>query len=182
MRSLGIALILATVGCAANTPLGGGVSTSNTSMVGVSGTVAKLSMIAEVDPITEDLAASPAAAWSQVAPAYADIGIPLSLSFDDVKLAGNQGFRTHREIGGVGMRNYLQCGSTSGFDNSEVYEISLNVATQIQPQGDGTSKVATVLNATGTPMGVGSNSVNCASTGALEARINDAIAKRLHLK
>jgi hypothetical protein len=182
MRLLGIALVFATVGCAANTQLGGGASSSNTSMLGVSGTVAKLSMIAEVDPITETLAASAKGAWAQVAPAYADIGIPLSISFDDVMLAGNQGFRTHREIGGVGMRNYLQCGSTSGFDNSEVYEIQLNVATQIQPQADGTSKVATVLSAMGTPMGVGSNSVNCSSTGALEERINDTIAKRLHLK
>jgi hypothetical protein len=182
MRSLGIALIVATIGCAANTQVVPATMNSNTNMVGPRGALATLSMIAEVDPVVEALAATPAGAWSQVAPAYADVGIPLSLSFDDQRLAGNQGFRVRREIGGVAMRNYLNCGSSSGFDNSEVYEISLNIATQVQPQADGTSKVATVLNATGTPMGVGSNSVNCSSTGALEERINDTIAKRLHLK
>ena len=182
MRLTGIILLMSAIGCASNpSPLGSVRAESTARTVGIGGTVLKLAMIVESEPITKALAASPEGAWAQVAPAYADIGIPLTIFSPQDRLAGNQGLNVRREIGGAPMHNYLNCGDASGFSNADTYLISLNVATQIQKEADGTSKAATVLDATGTSMSLGTNSVHCSSTTELEARINGLIAKRLNL-
>jgi hypothetical protein len=177
MRVYRTMLALSMCACASNSV--GGTSTSTVRMAGVGGTVATLSMIAESDPVTTALMTTPEKAWLQVPGAYQDVGIPLSFSVPQTKIAGNQGTNLHRELTGVGLRNYFLCGDASGGPNADVYTIVLNIATQIQDGEGGSAKAATVLDATGIPMSSGSNSVHCGSTGELERRINDAIAKRV---
>jgi len=139
-------------------------------------------MVADVEPGIKALAASADSAWKQVPAAYADLAIPITILVNEAMLAGNQGFTARREIAGVPMRKYFMCGEASGGPNADTYMISMNIATQIQKEADGTSKAATVLDATATSMVSGTNAVHCGSTGALEERVNDQIAKRLNLK
>ena len=55
-------------------------------------------------------------------------------------------------------------------------------ATQISKEPDGTSKASTVMDATATPMSMGSNMIHCSTTGELEKRVNEVLATRLNLR
>ena len=182
MRRVTAVLVLSVLGCA-SAPSLGGVSQSTAAISGVAyGTFAKLSMIAESEPVVLPLAASPEGAWARVAPAYAEIGIPLTIVAADVKLAGNQGFNVRRTIGRIPMRNYLRCGDDGTGPNADTYQISMNIATQIQKADDGTSKVATVMDAMATSPTMGGNLIRCSTTGELEARVNEVVATLLNLR
>lgn len=183
MRSISVFLILSALGCAGSTNIGSSAQSTTTNIAGVAtGMFAKLSMVAESEPVVLPLAASPAGAWSHVAPAYAEIGIPLTIIAADAMLAGNQGFNVRRSIGRVPMRNYLRCGDDGTGPNADSYQISMNIATQIQKVGDGTSKVATVMDATATSPTMGGNLIHCSTTGELEARVNEVVATLLNLR
>lgn len=179
MKVARILLALSAMGCAANSI--GGSSTSTTQVNGVGGVVANLTMITDAAPVTRALAVTPEKAWAQVPSVYAELGIPLSFMVAESRIAGNQGVNLHRQLAGTALRQYFLCGDASGGPNADTYTITVNVATQIQPDGAESAKAATVLDATATPMSSGSNSVHCGSTGDLERRINDLIAKRLGL-
>ncbi len=182
MRTARIIVLFGVAACASSPTLSNGTS-SQTSQVAVGNrTIAMLSVIAEADPVVTPLAASPGAAWAQVEVAYSDLGIPLTFLQSENMMAGNQGLNLRRQIGGVGLRNYLLCGNDGGGPNADSYLISMNIATQIQKAGDGTSKVATVMDATATSMTMGTNPIHCSSTGELEKRVNEIVAKRLNLR
>jgi hypothetical protein len=181
MRTTSALFLVATVGCASS-PTVGGVSTSTNQVVVAEGTVAVLSTIAESSPAVEPLAASPEGAFAQVAGTYAELGIPLTIISPAAMLAGNQGFNVRHAIGGVAMRNYLLCGDDGTGPNADTYQISMNIATQITKEADGTSKAATVMDATATPMSMGSNLIRCSTTGELEKRVNAVLATRLNLR
>lgn len=180
MKSIRILLLLSAGACASS-PTIGGTTTSTAEVRGVGGTVAALSTISVSDPVVKALAASPGGAWAQVAPAYLELGIPLTFSVAEARIAGNQGITVRRQLAGVALRNYFLCGEASGGPNADIYNISINLATQIQEVPDGTSKAATVVDATATPVSSGTNAVHCGTTGELERRVNDLIAKRLNL-
>jgi hypothetical protein len=182
MRYAPIVFLFALAACASSPGISNGVATQTAQVMLPSGMIAKLSVIAETDPVVTPLAASPAGAWSQVPAAYADLGIPLTFSQSENMMAGNQGLNIRRQIGGVGLRNYLLCGDNGSGPNADSYLISLNIATQVQKVDDGTSKVATVLDATATSMTTGTNPVHCSSTGELEKRLNELVAKHLNLR
>lgn len=178
MRLIGILSLVLLPACATSNMTGSTLST--TTVVGAGGERSSLAMIAHSEPITRDMPALPAAVWAQLPAVYAELGIPLSVLVQKDMLLGNQGFNIRKAIGGVAMRNYLQCGDASGTPNADIYQISMNIATQVQRQPDSTSRVATVLDATASPMSVGTETVQCATTGQLEERINEMLARRLH--
>lgn len=182
LRTALIFLSCSALGCASSPGLGGRTETTESVHGATTGVFAKLSTIVEADPVVTPLAASPEGAWAQVAPAYTEIGIPLTIVAGDSRLAGNQGWTLRRAVGGVALRNYLRCGDDGTGPNADTYQISMNVATQIQKEADGTSSAATVMDATASPMSIGSNILRCSSTGELEKRINETIAKRLNLR
>ncbi|MDQ6717307.1 MAG: hypothetical protein M3Z17_03040 [Gemmatimonadota bacterium] len=183
MPRTSLLLLLSAFGCASSTNIGSSAQSTTTNIAGVTtGTFAKLSMVAESEPVVLPLAASPEGAWAQVAPAYTEIGIPLTIVAADAKLAGNQGFNVRRSIGRIPMRNYLRCGDDGTGPNADTYQISMNIATQIQKVDDGTSKVATVMDATATSPTMGGNLIHCSTTGELEARVNEVVATLLNLR
>lgn len=182
MRAARVLFLLGVAGCAGSPGVTSGVATQTAQVMLPAGMIAKLSVIAETDPVVTPLAASPAGAWAQVPAAYADLGIPLTFSQPENMMAGNQGLNVRRQIGGVGLRNYLLCGDNGSGPNADSYQISMNIATQVQKADDGTSKVATVLDATATSMTTGTNPVHCSSTGELEQRLNELVARHLNLR
>jgi hypothetical protein len=182
MRTARILLLLGVPACASSPSLTNGVATQTSQVTTAAGTIAKLSVIAEVEPVVTPLAASPVGAFAQVPAAYADLGIPLTFSQAENMMAGNQGLNVRRQIGGVGMRNYLLCGDNGSGPNADTYLISMNIATQVQKVDDGTSKVATVVDATATSMTTGTNPIHCSSTGELEKRVNELVARHLNLR
>src|SRR6266536_1278677 len=122
--------------CGATTNMGG-ATIHTTSVVVAGGERASLSQIAAAEPITKDVPVLPAAAWAELPAVYDSLGIPLTIMIPDEMLVGNQGFNVRKAIHGVAMRNYLQCGDASGTPNADIYQISMNIATQIRKQSDG---------------------------------------------
>lgn len=181
MRVNGILFLFSALCCASPASIGG-MRQSTAQVVTAAGTIATLSVIAQSDQVVDPLAASPGGAWAQLSPTYAEVGIPLTLFLPETRIAGNQGLNVRRTLGGVALRNYLLCGDDGTGPNADTYLISMNIATQIQAEADGTSKVATVMDATATSMTTGTNIIRCSTTGQLEKRINDVLAKRLNLK
>jgi hypothetical protein len=55
----------------------------------------------------------------------------------------------------------------------------MRVTTQVVPEGETRSTVRTLVQAMGRPASTSGNDIRCATTGRLEERIAEALAKRL---
>ena len=115
--------------------------------------------------------------WQALIAAYDSVGIPVNNSVPGQGILGNHGFKLRRRLKDVALSRYLDCGTTQIGPNSETYEIFLMIKTQLQPVTGGTRAV-TSLEASGKPIAVAGNYVNCSSTGRLEARIGELIGGR----
>jgi hypothetical protein len=86
--------------------------------------------------------------------------------------------KAHKQLGSTPLSKFIDCGNTQGFPSADTYEVQLLVRTQLEGQADGTTVVATMVEAVGRPMMVAGEYTRCSSKGALEDRIADAL-KRL---
>lgn len=113
--------------------------------------------------------------WSALPAVYAGLAIPVAQRDDGARLLGNPGLRLRRQLGGVPLTRYLDCGRAQGGPSAETYEVTLAVATRVEADGEGASVVSTGVQATARPVNFAGGEVRCASTGALEARIAGAL-------
>ena len=118
------------------------------------------------------------AVWQALPSAYESLGIPLSTSDDASRTLGNAGFNVRRRLGTVPLVRYIDCGSTQGGPSAETYDIRLVVNSVVRP-GEGSTSLATTVDAMGKPVAFSGEYIHCSSTGVLEARIADAVKARL---
>ena len=121
--------------------------------------------------------ASPASTFKALIAAYDSVGIPVGNSAQGEGVIGNLGFKVRRRLKDAPLSRYLNCGTTQVAPNAESYEITLSVATQLQPVPGGTRAVTTV-EAVGKPIAFAGSQVTCMSTGRLEALIGELIGGR----
>jgi hypothetical protein len=93
-------------------------------------------------------------------------------------LIGNTGFKAHQKLGRTSLAKYIDCGKTQGFPSADSYDIYLQVTTQVQPKGQG-STLSTFVEAAGRPMAFSGEYIKCPSLGALEAAIAAGVRDRL---
>jgi len=111
-------------------------------------------------------------AWTRLSKAYSDLGIPLTTVQPDAHILGNEGMKRTHTLADQRMSKYLDCGSGgSGSANADVYSINMSVVSRLSPTPEDGTEVATLIQATATPMAFGTAPVVCSTTGALEARI-----------
>jgi hypothetical protein len=115
-------------------------------------------------------------AWPKLSKAYASLGIPLTLSTPADHVLGNEGMRRTHTIAGDRLSSFLDCGVGGGGANADMYAVNMSVVSQLQPVTDGSTQIATLIQATATPLSFGTPPVVCATTGALEARIAATVA------
>jgi hypothetical protein len=118
--------------------------------------------------------ASLADTWKKLSTVYDSIGIPVTSSDPGQGVLGNDNFKIRRRLKDVPLTRYLDCGSTQGGPSAETYDIIMIVKTYLQPSAGGTM-ATTFLQASGRPVSLSGNFVNCASTGRLEARIGELL-------
>ncbi|MBI3791597.1 MAG: hypothetical protein HY275_12065 [Gemmatimonadetes bacterium] len=85
--------------------------------------------------------------------------------------------RIRRQLGGVSLSRFLDCGRTAMGPNADSYFITLKVETILVSAGSNTI-VQSALVATGEGTGNGGSTTHCSTTGELENRIGDRLLKR----
>jgi hypothetical protein len=78
------------------------------------------------------------------------------------------------------MSLYLDCGKDAiGSPAADVYQIQLDIVTELQSIGEAQTQVLTQLNAQATPRATSGSPARCRSTGKLEERIASMLATKI---
>jgi hypothetical protein len=115
-------------------------------------------------------------AWTRLSKTYSDLGIPLTTVQPDAHVLGNEGMKRSHTLANTRMSQFLNCGDGgSGSANADVYSINMSVISRLSPTAENGTEVATLIQATATPMAFGTAPVVCSTTGKLEAQIASAV-------
>jgi hypothetical protein len=124
--------------------------------------------------------ASADAVWRVLPLVYDSLGIKLTAMDSQGRSLGTQNARTRRRLGGDAMSRSLSCGvGVTGEDNANSYDVYLTVMSAVEAQGADRAVVHTWVQANARPTATSGDPVRCGSTGWLERRIADLVAKRL---
>ncbi len=124
------------------------------------------------------VAGSPEALWPALVAAYQNLNIPVTTLDANTKTLGNTNLAVSRKLAGVPLSTWLDCGRTATRTHvADQYVVNLSVATQVQPAAAGSSKVVTLLQGRAKSHFTNDPAVQCSSTGRLEKRIAEEIAR-----
>jgi hypothetical protein len=144
-------------------------------IVAGSGGIAQLSTVTSdaSNAVTVDLPTDQV--WRVLPAVYESLGIPVGQLDASTRVIGNPSLKVRRRLGDVPLTRYYNCRSTQGGANAETYELHLSVLTRVAQSAAEMTTVSTAVQATGRPVSFAGDPVRCTSTGALEARIVEAL-------
>jgi hypothetical protein len=131
------------------------------------------------DARATQLPATAADTWRVLPAAFESLSIPLSMIDSTTRVAGNAGFNVRRRLGSTPMVRLIDCGTTQGGPSAETYDVRLTITSQVKEAEGGGSSLLTTVEAMAKPVAFSGEYIRCSSTGALEARIADAVKARL---
>ncbi|MBI3790838.1 MAG: hypothetical protein HY275_08165 [Gemmatimonadetes bacterium] len=102
---------------------------------------------------------------------YESLSIPVTTMVTKDRMLGNLEFKARARLGSLPMRRLVDCGMQLGEPNADSYQIILSVSSEVKDNGDGSSTLATVVQATGRPVQFSGADVRCTTLGELEKRI-----------
>ena len=114
-------------------------------------------------------------AYRRALAAYDVMGLEANLMSARDFIVGRQGLVLRRRLGDTRLSAFINCGNSLTGDNADSYEVTLTVITQVTPVDDGSSRLATRVDAGARPMGTSGNLVACSSTGRLEREMAERI-------
>lgn len=123
----------------------------------------------------DTLAVTPSAAWSSIARAYADAGLPPGVAQEGMRTYGVARASVRRALAGVPLSRMLRCGATMGIENADSYSVTLSMVSKLRPIATDRVVIESQLRASAIPTGVSSNPITCATTGELERRIKNLL-------
>jgi hypothetical protein len=123
----------------------------------------------------DTVAIASAPAWAALMRAYGTLGLAITASDPGKHLLGAGPFRVHRRLAGQALSQYLDCGSSLTGDNADQYEVTLRVASEIEPAG-AQSIVRSQVTATAVAVGSSNSPLRCSSKYNLERRIARLVA------
>ena len=123
------------------------------------------------------LPASLTSVWA-VLPAVLD-RLEIDVSHVDAAagIIGNTGYRA-RQIEGVRMSRWLDCGRGPLRANADAYDVTLTVLVQLVPASNGTT-VQTTVDAYARDRSTSGGPVHCVSWGSLERRVPELVLEQL---
>lgn len=120
---------------------------------------------------------SPDSAYQLLIRVYAMLELPM-VSVDAKRTVGNDDLKVRRRIAGIAMQDVLECGENLGAQNAETWDIDMNLLSYVKADPGGGSQVLTRIQAMGNrPEAARSRQTACSTTGALEKKIGDAVAR-----
>ncbi|MEO6865377.1 MAG: hypothetical protein ABI229_07995 [Gemmatimonadaceae bacterium] len=176
-RLLLVASVGLIAGCATGAPVNGGMS-AGPSIEGGGARGDPLSGVAEFKVAQRATVAVPIAeAWTRLAKAYSDLGVPLTTVTPTAHILGNEGMKRSHTLGNERLSSMLDCGTGGGGANADIYSVNMSVVSRLQARTDSTTEVATMVQATAAPMSFGNPPVVCSTTGWLEGMISAAVGR-----
>jgi hypothetical protein len=122
------------------------------------------------------------AAWRAMPAVYQGLKIPLTTLDQATHTIGNEGMKVHKNLGGVALSKYIDCGNSQIGPNADSYDVHMSLVSQLTANPNGTTKLTTNLVVSARPMTYAQEYSRCSSKGVLEAKIvddlNAALAKK----
>jgi hypothetical protein len=126
------------------------------------------------------LTAAAARVFEVLAPALADVGLAVKEVDPRVQQAGTGPFRAQFRLGKQRLSTFVDCGiDAQGLRQADSFSLQMRVTTQVVEESAERATVRTLVQTTGRPASTSGNDIRCPSTGLLEERIAEAVAKRL---
>jgi hypothetical protein len=113
--------------------------------------------------------------WRALPAVYDSIAIPLSTLDAASRMAGNRGLQARRELGGVSLGKYLDCGYAQGRPSADFYDVNLSVVTQLRPEDSTHTTVITTVDAVARPVLFSGEYLHCGTRGLIESRISSLL-------
>lgn len=116
-------------------------------------------------------------AWSRLNAAYAALGIKLTNRDENAHVIGNMSFKARRKVGDIELRKALECGGSSqGTPNSETYDITMGVRSQLVALTQDKVQLETFVDGVArNPMTNNMNVVKCVTLGMFEKQIAEMV-------
>lgn len=179
MRAHRLLLCMALAGCASASPRLGETSVPQqtpTRIEGLGGTT-ELRTTGSDPRAAFAIAASPDRVFGALTVAYQELGLTASTVNTQAGIIGVEGARIRRSLGRTRLSTYLSCGERMGAQVADTDDVFLTLQTQAAPGEGGGTTLRTVVQATARATSSSSALINCATTGALEARIVELVRK-----
>lgn len=166
-------------GCSGNAPPSTQTvrSTTSISSTGVGGSATTtIDSYSDVGGSSHRVSATPERVWDLLPVVYQGLGIPVGTSIPDAKTIGNVRLDLNRVLAGQPLSNFVNCGEgPTGNPVADSYRVNMSVLTTLTPAENGATLVQTRVNSSAVNRAVSGATVNCATTGRLEALIAERI-------
>lgn len=171
---LAAAAVLA--GCSGNAPPTTQTVRTTTSVSSTGTPTQTIDSYQDVGGTVQQVAAAPDRVWQVLPAVYQGLGIPVGTSVPDTRTIGNIRLDLSRTLGGRPLSTFLTCGEgVTGAPLADSYRVTMSVLTILAPAENGGTRVETRVAASAVNRAVSSASVNCGTTGRLEAMIAERI-------
>lgn len=110
---------------------------------------------------------------------YEKLGVAVTSMVTKDRMLGNPDLRARARLGGLPLRRLFDCGGTTGEPNADTFQLTISVSSEVKDNGDGSSVLSTLVQATGRPVQFGGGDVRCTTTGELERQIEQQVKFRL---
>jgi len=160
-----------TLGCASSNTAPGSAPSETARVVGQPGLE---NVSTGAAPIAgESVIAAPLSkVWNAVSAVYDSVGIAPTTVDAPGHTFGNRGLQIRRNLRGVPLSRYMDCGSAQARPSADYYDVNLSVITQLTPVDSSNTKVVTTVDAMARPVSFTGEYIRCATTGVLEARLS----------
>lgn len=173
-------------GASGGTPSGGAVSavpTSGSTTRRTTTGIENMGRITITNTVEADVVTVPydADAVFRILPSlYDSLGVQVNTVDPAKKTVGNAGYKIRNRLGKIPLSMYLDCGgSTQIGPNADSYDVYLSAMTTVTPNGTGSAKVGTLVEAQARPATYNQAYSPCSSKGLFEQKLAQLIAKRL---
>ena len=171
MHKMALAVIAFAVGCASSNTAPGSAPTETARIIGQGGMQAISTGAAPI--AGESLIAAPISkVWDAVPAVFDSLGIAPTTVDATEHMFGNRGLQIRRQLGGVLLSRYMDCGSPQARPSADFYDVNLSVITQLTAIDSASTRVLTTVDAMARPVAFSGEYVRCATTGEIEARIS----------
>jgi hypothetical protein len=119
--------------------------------------------------------------WEALPAAFASLGLSGEVLDAARRVYGVSELTVRRRLAGEPVSRSLNCGARAGIANADSYSVRVTIRTQVQPDGEGGSRVRIEVEGSARAPGGSDPWVRCGSTNELEVRLEDEI-RRLTLR
>lgn len=173
MSRLSLIAFAAAFGCASSNTAPGSASTETARVIGSTAEGGMHAISHGSAPIAgqSSIAAPVAKLWTAIPAIFDSLGIAPGTVDPASHMFGNRGLQIRRQLGGVRLSKYIDCGSPQARPSADFYDVNLSVVTQLAAVDSANTKVTTTVDAMARPVAFTGEYIRCATTGEIESRI-----------